>query len=58
MKMICPPAMMVVVKLVTDVHCAEKSLDIREFTFLENFQREVTGVFSYHYFVDKVGDLL
>ncbi len=39
---ICPPAMTVVVKLATDAHCAEKSLDMREFTFLKDFHRRFT----------------
>ncbi len=39
---ICPTALTVVVKLVTDAHCAEKSVNTRKFTFLENFHRSFT----------------
>ncbi len=35
-------ALAVVVKLVTDAHCAEKSLNSREFIFLEDFHRRFT----------------
>ncbi len=39
---ICPAALTVVVKLVIDAHCAEKSLNTREFIFLEDFHRRFT----------------
>ncbi len=41
---ICPAALTVVVKLVTDACCAEKSLNTREFIFLEDFHRRFTMI--------------
>ncbi len=39
---ICPAALTVVVKLVADARCAEKSLNTREFIFLEDFHKRFT----------------